>query len=55
MSEITPLGGTDRSGARNVGLKIIRPDAFKWQIVFFTVRAARHVYLNSQDKQKLEH
>lgn len=55
MSEITPFGGSHHSGARNVGLKIINPDTFQWQIVFFTVQAARSVYLNSQDKQKLEH
>jgi len=55
MSEATPLGGSHRSGVKNVGLKIIKPDTFQWQIVLFTVQAARHVYLNSQEKQKLKH
>jgi len=55
MSEITLFRGSHHSEARNVGLKIISPDTFQWQIVFFTVQTARRVYLNSQDEQKLEY
>lgn len=43
MSEITLLGGSHHFVVRNAGLKIIRPYAFQWQIIFFIVQAAKHL------------
>lgn len=53
MSAIALLGDHVATEPGSVGFEIIRPGAFQWQIIFFTVWAAGLVRLLSQGKRKL--